>query len=172
MDLRQHWMDITNYYKEFVDMKSLCQWNDRRTQGHVYNHSGIIDIVCREKGLDQKAITKDQEVEFMTSQQERMLGVHFIMNLDWERYGDVIKKFDQDYFSGSNKYPTKLHDAYILQKNWTRRSSKKHVPGKLGLSFNTLGEGDEDGEALVNDGKIPACPRCECTTTAKDRDVL
>ena len=86
------------------------------------------------------------------------------MNSDWERYGDVIEKYDQEYLAGCNKYPTTLHGAYILLKNWSQKPAKKG-PGfnKLGLSFNTLGDNDEkNGNAFINDGKDnkPTCPRC------------
>mmetsp|Transcript_32592 Transcript_32592/g.68415 ORF Transcript_32592/g.68415 Transcript_32592/m.68415 type:complete len:174 (+) Transcript_32592:238-759(+) len=79
MNLRQGRIDITNYYKKFVDLKSLVDEMTREEEG-TYNQKGIIDIVCREKGLVRANITSKQEVEFMMSGQERMLAMHFIMN--------------------------------------------------------------------------------------------
>mmetsp|Transcript_36712 Transcript_36712/g.77037 ORF Transcript_36712/g.77037 Transcript_36712/m.77037 type:complete len:161 (-) Transcript_36712:659-1141(-) len=146
MNLQQHWMDITDYHKKFVDMKTLVDKMTGEDEG-TYNRGGIINIVCREKGLNCKSSNNDQEVEFMMSRQERMLAIHFIINSDWERYGDVIEQFNQAYLSGNNNYPKKLHDAYTLLKNWTKRPQKKHVPSKLGLSFNI--KGDKDGNTLV-----------------------
>jgi len=90
--------------------------------------------------------------------QEQMLAMHFIMNLGWEGYGKVIEQFDQTYLSGDNNYPKKLHNAYTLLKNWTRKPQRKHMPRNLGLSFNI--EGDESGNTLANDSSLLTCARC------------
>ena len=120
MNLRQQQTNITDYYNKFTDMKNLV---DEMVVD--YFMGGIIDIICCEKGDDRKSITPDKEVEYMMTGQERMLAMQFIMNSDWERYGDVIEKYDQEYLAGCNKYPTTLHGTYILLKNWSQKPAKK-----------------------------------------------
>ena len=91
----------------------------------TYFMGGMIDIICREEEVDRGSIKSAKEAEYMITGQERMLAIHFSTNSNWERYGDVIEKYDQDYLGGINKYPTTLHGAYILLKNWTQKPARK-----------------------------------------------
>ena len=118
LNLCQHRMDITDYYKKFTDMKNLEDEMAGEEEG-TYNHSGIINILCSEKGIDQSSIDSAKETELMMEGQERMLAMHFLMNADQDRYGEVIRIYNQGFLSRNNKYPTTLHGAYTLLKHWS-----------------------------------------------------
>ena len=66
-----------------------------------------------------------------------------------------------------NRYPKTLHDAYTLLKGWKKNSTVKQHPMKLGVSFNTVGDGDKEETALVNQGAkykvLPAAAVAEAT---------
>jgi hypothetical protein len=59
-----------------------------------------------------------------------------------------------------NRYPKTLHDAYTLLKGWKMNSTIKQHPMKLGVSFNTVGDGDDEGTTLVNQGTKYSGPPC------------
>ncbi len=159
LKLEQGNMTITEYYRKFNDMKSLLgeMIGDEES---CYNDHGLVEIICREKGVDVNSLDPTTKTEYLATAQGRMLAMHFIQNS--EGYGDVVEKYDRDYLGGKNNYPTTLHAAYLLLKNWRGgKAEKVKVPGKLGLTFNV--DGDEEGDALVNDGEGKGkgdCSRC------------
>ena len=83
-----------------------------------------------------------------------MMAMQFIMNSDLELYGSLIKDFDREYLSKINKYPKTVHDAHNLLKGWHEKVTRQKSAGRLGLSFNTMG--DDDGGKKRN----VKCPRC------------
>ena len=142
MNMYQNDTPTVEYYKKFEDMKNMLD-EMSGTGNYIYNNQAIVQILCTEDNVDASSIDSTQLKAYMKKGQERMLAMHFIMNCDKKRYGDIVLKFDQEYLSGINKYPDKLHDAYTLVKNWHQTEKKKGkgdrpaVPHKLGLSFNT-----------------------------------
>ena len=102
------------------------------------------------------------------------------MNLDRDKYGTLIKDYDREYLDGTNKYPKTLQGAYNLPEGWNKhKKTGQKCPSKVGTLFNTIGE--EDGEALVNDGaKRPKCSRCglnnhtvdKCTAKYQDNGTM
>ena len=77
--------------------------------------------------------------------------MQLIMNADRDTYGTLTKDYNRDYLGGNIKYPKTLQDAYNLLKGWNKNEKPgQKYPSKVGASFNTTGE--EDGEALVNNG--------------------
>ena len=137
----------------------------------MYFHGTLIDIICCEKSLDRNTISTDIATECMVAGQEIMLAMHFIMNADYERYSDVIDRYDKDYLSGVNNYPKSLHSAYLLLKNWKITAPRGGMRNnKLGLSFNVNGnDKDEHGDTLVNEGQNTPCPRCGRTNHTLDK---
>lgn len=136
-------MDITDYYKNFTDMKNLMREMVGNKHG-CYNSNGLVDIICREKQEIAANPTREETKEYLEAAQKRMIAMHFIMNSDMKRNCDLVDDYGREYLSGNNKYPDTLHDAYLLLKNWGRKKpGRAKVPGKLGLTtFNTPGEGE------------------------------
>ena len=160
-NFKQKNKDTTEYYKQFTDLKKLADEMIGSGEG-VYFHSALIDIICREKGIDRSTLTTDVETEYLLQGQERMMAMHFIMNADQIRYWDVVKTYDKEYLSGANNFPKTLHAAYLLLKNWKITKNPEATGNtRYGLSFNVNGsDKNEQGDALVNDGEFPPCPRC------------
>ena len=108
-------MDITDYYKQFSDMKKLADEMIGTKEG-VYFHPALINIICHEKGVNRSSIANDIESEYLMFGQERMLAMHFILNADQERNWEVIERHDRYYLNGVNNHPKTFHAAYPLLK--------------------------------------------------------
>ena len=90
-----------------------------------------------------------------------MLAMQLVMNADSDKYGFLIKSYDQDFLSGENKYP-KTHQIHIICSRGWNKHQHQRGPMKVRLSSNNNGE--KDGTVLVNDGtktkkKFPQCSR-------------
>ena len=93
------------------------------------------------------------------------------MNADRDTYGTLIETYDRDYLGGNNNYPKTPQDAYNLLKRWNKNETFQRNPIKVGNSFNTNGEEEEDGETMLNDGGRPRCTRCGRDNHTVDRCV-
>lgn len=173
LNFKQHRMNVTEYYKKFCDLKNLVIEMGGDKYG-CYNPSGLAEVVCREAGENIALLSPDEKKGRLEKGHERMMAMHFLKNSDMERYGDILDEYDRDYLGGVNKHPSNLHDAQLPAQELDEgeKSQKMKVPGKLGLTFNTLGEGeededkDEDGVALTNDGiRRRSAPAADGTTT-------
>ena len=85
-------------------MKKLADEMIGANEG-MYFHSALIDIICREKTVDRSTISKSVETDYMMAGQETMLAMHFVMNADYDRYNEVIDRYDKDYLGGSTITP-------------------------------------------------------------------
>ena len=104
-------MDIIDYYKQFADMKKLADEMIGSKEG-MYFHGALIDIICREKGVDRSSIADVIEAEYLMLGQEIMLAMHFILNADQERYWEVTERYNRDCLGRVNNYPKTFHAAY------------------------------------------------------------
>ena len=50
-------------------------------------------------------LLSDEKLKCIKEGEERMLAMQLIMNADPDKYGSLIKSYDQDFLSGENKYP-------------------------------------------------------------------
>ena len=143
---------------------------------HTAHEHAVVEIMCKEQNLKIEDIGPKEAAQFIAAGKERILGMQPIMNADQDKYGTLIKDYNRDYLSGTNKYPKTLQDTYNLLKGWNKNKKLgQQYLSKVGMSFKMVGE--EDGEALINDGaKRPKCSRCGCNShtvdkcTAKYRD--
>ena len=88
----------------------------------------------------------------MNAGRERMMAMHFLMGSDGDGYGTAIDDVKHVYLRDKkNSYPMTLHNAYTLLKGWTK-GGKKAQTNHVGISFNTMGEYDEDGIILATGG--------------------
>ena len=162
---RQRNLSPVEYYKRFKETSKAL--TEMCGTGSFYNDDALVDMICREKGKNRDSVKTTTKAKYLEEGQERMLAMHFLMNCDHGRFGHLLQEFSQHYLSGVDMYPKTLQDAYKLLNNSQPKSHGKGGPGnkdKVGLSFNTLGDGDEDDNdndsAPVTKGKKTTCSRC------------
>ena len=68
---KQRRLDITDYYKQFTDMKKLTDEMIGSEEG-MYFHGALVDIICSEKEVDRSTIAKNIETDYMLLGQERI----------------------------------------------------------------------------------------------------
>ena len=157
---QQKYQTVQDYYERFVALREV----NEALGNNVHYDLGFVEAIARENGEDKDALSEDQKNKYMDQGIERMTAMHFLMGADRDRYGSAIEDFESAYLMDrKNRYPKTLHDAYTLLKGWKKNSTMKQHPMKLGVSFYTVGDGDEEETALVNHGgkyNGPPCSRC------------
>ena len=113
-------------------------------------------------------LTDDQKKEMIKKGRDRMLAVQLILNANREQYTSLVEEFDRAYLSGINKYPKTPIEACNPLKGWKKRRIGNKTPGKLGLSFNTMGDDEEKVFVNSNGYKGPKCTRCGRTNHGAD----
>ncbi len=98
--------------------------------------------------------------------------MHFLMGADQDHFGSAIEDFQCAYLMDRrSSYPKTLHDAYTLLKGWKKTSGGRYQPTMMGVSFNTVGTREADGDALINQGTKKACTRCGRTNHTIDKCI-
>ena len=113
----------------------------------------FIRIISKEKGTKEDELTDADRKEYIKEGTERLAAARFLLNADPDAVRDTLSDYARDYLSGHNMYPKDLTTAFTLVKSLKPRKKKQPpVPSDLGHSFNTVGDDDDDGTALVNAG--------------------
>ncbi len=50
--------------------------------------------------MDVDNVSKDYQKEYVATTQKRMMAMHFILNANHDRYGELIKEYDCAYLGG------------------------------------------------------------------------
>ena len=147
MNMKQHKSSVTEYYEKYKTLQKVVTELSGENIDDAY-----VDIICREEEKVEANLSTTERAKMVEDGRERMMAMQFIMNSDQDLYGSLIKGFDRDYLSKINKYPKTVHDAHNLLKGWHEKVTRQKNGGRLGLSFNTMG--DDEGSKKVK------CPRC------------
>ena len=151
MNMRQHKSSVTEYYEKYKTLQKVVTELSGENIDDAY-----VDIICREEVKVEANLNPAERAKMVEDGRERMMAMQFIMNSDQELYGSLIKDFDRDYLSKINKYPKTVHDAHNLLKGWHEKVTRQKNGGRLGLSFNTMGD---DGGSKKSNVKCPRCGR-------------
>ena len=132
-------MDIITYFEQFRAMKKVVEELNQSVNGHA-----VVEILCREQNISADGLSEVEKTKFIAGGQKRILGMHFLMNANHNKFGARIKDYDRQHLSRNDKYPKTLQDAYSLLEGQNKhKSTGQKYPPKVGISFNTIGEGRE-----------------------------
>jgi len=169
--------ELNDYHKRFISSLKTTRalvGGEGQLEPCIYAYAAVLELYCRENNIsDPYALDKDTKKKYLEIQHGKIEAMQFILGADRDIYGGMIEEFDRDYLTGTDRYPTTLHKAYTILRNWHGgKSGRKKKPSdrdtELGVSFNTVGEGDGDE---VERSERKQCGRCgryhrgECTAT-------
>ncbi len=55
-----------------------------------YNPNGLVEIICCKKGEDPASVDVNVKKDYLAVAQKRMMAMHFILNADMDRYGNLV----------------------------------------------------------------------------------
>ena len=147
---QQKHQTVQEYFERFIAMRDV----NETLGNNIHDDLGFADVIARERGENPSTLTDDQKTTYMEEGRERMLAMHMLMGADPDRFGSSVEDFAHAYLMDrKNRYPKNLQECYTLLKGWKRSQSKHNNPMKVGVSFNTLGDSEDDeGTTLVNKG--------------------
>ena len=100
--MKQHKKDVQKYHEDFKTPNNVVQELKKSDHG-----SPFVDIICRMRGEKPETLSPDEKSEYTKEGEERMIAMQLVMNADPDKYGSLIKSYDQDFLAGENKYPKK-----------------------------------------------------------------
>jgi hypothetical protein len=140
---------VQEYYKRFIAMGDV-----NKTLGtNIHDDHGFVEVIAKENGEDTATLTEEQKTDYMEQGCDRMMAINMLMGANREHFGSTIEDFKHVYLMDrKNRYPKSIHECHTLLKGWRKSTSKQH-PTRVVVSFNTVGDEDEDGAALVNNAR-------------------
>jgi len=142
------------YYHRFVQSIKVIEGACGSDILHTCN--GTINILCQERGTKLEDMSAEGKEQALAMGKDRLQAMHFLLNADRSRYGHLVDAFCRDYLSNTNNFPKTLKGAYSLLINTVPKRKDKGrkddvASDNAGLSFNTVGEGNDRKEV---------CERC------------
>ena len=99
----QHKRDVHKCYEDFKTFNNIVQELNRSDHG-----SPFVGIICCENGDNLTTLTPDAKLKLIKKGEERMLAMQLIMNADPDKYGSLIKSYDEDIWRKRFIYVTEL----------------------------------------------------------------
>ena len=84
-------------------MKKVAEELNQTTIRHT-----VVEILCKEQNSSVDDAGPTEATRLIAGGKERILGMLLIMNMDWDKYGTLIKDYDREYIGGINTYPKTL----------------------------------------------------------------
>ena len=106
INLKQHKSNLTTYFEKFKATKKVFEELNQTINGHV-----VVEIPCKEQSSSVDGLEPAEATKFIANGKERIFGMQLIMNTDRDKYGTLIKDYDNKYFGVINKYPKILQDV-------------------------------------------------------------
>ena len=110
--------------------------------------------------LTLQTANTEQITQAKQSEKDKLLGVAYLMFVDWRQFGKLLEDTENAYLVGVDQFPKSVNDAYDCFTNWSndRRNVMNIIgPKNDGLSFAQASGTKNAGTKLPTDQTAIQC---------------
>ena len=158
---------VGEYYEQFKNQTDVLS----HIGAGIGDDEAIMKQVLRSQGININDATDEEEESAELEGIQWYLALAFLMGSDWNRYGRLLEKLENDFTAGNDNYPKTLTDAYNMLLEWKDDPRLLiRMAGNDGISFATnTADANDDATTETENTSHRDTPTTYANTTMGQR---